>query len=473
MVVVWRVLCWGSLLLSWCTVHAVVPMVPQYFAQYQAGSWPVRGPASSWDAACLSVDADVKAAALGAGYADGRAVVVVSGSQCRGQYLRTPENGGDWFTNASVSVTQGAAACPANSAAVEGGCACASGYQESGNACVPEPDECQKLAGQTAGYKNYEGKADEFFFCDGWNSAGGGKCVVKVERGLSWEDPPGSGHWFSQGKGVYTGQKGTSCNGSGGNGDGPAGSTPKPPDGKEPDKPDPGTAAPAPCPQGQSAGEVNGQRVCAPRGTDSPVEVKSSSSSTNANGDKTDTTKETKCDGSKCTTTTTDCTTLNGQTSSTCSSTSSTVSAGDACKANSSLSVCGDGEDGSSFSGSCASGFQCKGDAIQCAMAQEQHKQRCDFVNWSSTWKQTGETPVTGVRQGFEQSAGGSQFTAWLNQPSETAACPAGKPMQLLGQSYVLSFDPLCEVGEGARPIVLAVAVLLALRTFMRVVLVG
>lgn len=380
-------------------------------------------------------------------------------------YVATQSVYTSWYTDGT--------ACPANSTASGGACSCNSGYIESGNTCVPEPDECQKLAGQTAGYKNYEGKADEFFFCDGWNSAGGGKCVVKVERGLSWEDPPGSGHWFSQGKGVYTGQKGTSCNGSGGNGDGPAGSTPKPSDGKEPDKPDPGTAAPAPCPQGQSAGEVNGQRVCAPRGTDSPVEVKSTSSSTNANGDKTDTTKETKCDGAKCTTTTTDCTTLNGQSSSTCSSTSSTVSAGDACKGNSSLSVCGDGEDGSSFSGSCASGFQCKGDAIQCAMAQEQYKQRCDFVNWSSTWKQTGETPVTGVRQGFEQAAGGSQFTAWLNQPSETAACPAGKPMQLLGQTYVLSFDPLCEVGEGARPIVLAVAVLLALRTFMRVVLVG
>jgi hypothetical protein len=464
-----RLLVWLVVAVLSCFVgaaHAVIPTQDQYVLTGRNNPAPTRAEV------CVIEDAYLRSSTKD-GYGQDITITEVGYFDEKCYVNFTYPNG--WTGQGRATTTYLGKSCPANSAPVEGGCACASGYQESGNACVPEPDECQKLAGQSAGVKTYEGRGDEFFFCDGWNSAGGGKCVVKVEPVLRWEEPRDSGHWLSQGNGRYTGQKATSCTGSGGSGsgDGPAPSTPKTADGEPPNAPDPGTAAPSPCPEGQSAGEVNGQRVCAPRGTDGKVEEKSTSSSTNANGDKTDTTKETKCDGSKCTTTTTDCTTLNGQTSSTCSSTSSTVSASDACKGNSSLSVCGDGEDGSSFSGSCASGFQCKGDAIQCAMAQEQHKQRCDFVNWSSTWKQTGETQVTGVRQGFEQAAGGSQFTAWLNQPSETAACPAGKPMQLLGQSYVLSFDPLCEVGEGARPIVLAVAVLLALRTFMRVVLVG
>lgn len=37
----------------------------------------------------------------------------------------------------------------------------------------------------------------------------------------------------------------------------------------------------------------------------------------------------------------------------------------------------GDGEEESSFGGSCAGGFACEGDAIQCAIAKEQHIRNC------------------------------------------------------------------------------------------------
>ncbi len=48
----------------------------------------------------------------------------------------------------------------------------------------------------------------------------------------------------------------------------------------------------------------------------------------------------------------------------------------DFCKANPKSPICREG----SFSGSCASGFQCDGDAIQCSIAREQHTRNCEML---------------------------------------------------------------------------------------------
>jgi hypothetical protein len=173
---------------------------------------------------------------------------------------------------------------------------------------------------------------------------------------------------------------------------------------------------------------------------------------------------------------TTKCTKAAGSSLETCETTSTTQSRDAKCAQDPGSNACKDGdEEGSKYGGNCASGFVCKGDAIQCAIAQEQSKARCEYENFNLPWKQTSAVDVTdgSVASGFKSNgdaATAGAWTSWVNASNVTAACPAGYPMTLLGQQYVLSLKPLCDIGEGSRPIVIAVALLVALRTFLMVV---
>ncbi len=134
-------------------------------------------------------------------------------------------------------------------------------------------------------------------------------------------------------------------------------------------------------------GTVNGVEVCVPFS-----EAKGDGSTkveTNSDGSKKETKTETTCTGSKCTTTTT--TTNkdgNGNTINTSVVITNTTK-DDYCARNSGSSVCkvlesgkgnGDSEsDKSSFGGNCSAGWSCEGDAIQCAVAREQHKRACQL----------------------------------------------------------------------------------------------
>lgn len=367
--------------------------------------------------------------------------------------------------------------CPANSSANSaGGCSCSSGYEEKDGMCKPPPNECEKLAGQSAGAKAFEGRGDSFFFCDAWNTAGGGKCVAKVEPSFRYEDPPGSGHWISQGTARYTGQSGGACNGNGGDGAVPAPSTPKTEDGQAPTTPDPGTAAPAPCPEGQSPGEVNGQRVCAPRGTDGKVEEKSTSSSTNAAGDKTDTTKETKCDGGQCTTTTTNCTTPNGQTSANCTSTSTTGSASGTCKAGSGLAMCGEGSTQTGFSGNCAAGFKAvSDDAVINAMAEEVYRQNCKInpdeasqALYKAAAAKYGTDQSGDLPGNRTVSLGPEKFDTSDALGTGGGACLPDKTVVVMNRSITIPFGGICPYLGYLGNVLLAVSFLLAARIVMR-----
>ncbi len=383
---------------------------------------------------------------------------------------------GSYSFNTGAPIYTAAAACPSNSTLDAGGssCSCSTGYEEANGQCIAQKNDCEKLAGQSAGPSNFEGRGDEYFYCDGWNGAAQGKCVVKVLPLLRFESPPGSGHWFSQGEGRYTGQKATACNGAGNDGGAPSPSTPKPEDGVPPATPDPGTAAPAPCPVGQAPGEVNGQRVCAPRGTDGKVEEKSTSSSTNAAGDKTDTTKETKCDGGQCTTTTTNCTTLNGQTSANCTSTSTTGSASGTCKAGSGLAMCGEGSTQTGFSGNCAAGFKAvSDDAVINAMAEETYRQNCK-VNPDEASQALAKTNVdkegsqTGTLPGNAAVSIGPGSFDTSDALGGGAACMPDLTVSVLGRPQTLPFSVLCDYLGYMGGVLLAVSFLLAARIVTR-----
>lgn len=160
------------------------------------------------------------------------------------------------------------------------------------------------------------------------------------------------------------------------------------------------------CPSGFT-GTVNGVEVCVDKVPDSGFEP-GRDETTVDDGENTTTNRtnsETKCENGRCTTTTTVTTTVTnnatGATTTTSTNTTTTQSQESFCKANPKAKLCGgsglpniDGggtggggngeEDPSSFTGACSGGFQCKGDAIQCAIAREQHIRACRLFDKES-----------------------------------------------------------------------------------------
>jgi len=209
------------------------------------------------------------------------------------------------------------------------------------------------------------------------------------------------------------------------------------------------------CPSGYT-GTVNGVEVCVNKVPDSGADGGSNDTETN---DGTETTnrrvdRTTNCDGDKCTTTTTTTTTRRnnstGATTTTTTTSTSTTSKPGFCQENPASKLCKDGkEDGSSFGGSCAGGFTCEGDAIQCAMAQEQHRRACKLFDdqtpesqlynaeKSKTGKRTGDLP------GNETIAFGQSMYDSSNALGP-GTCMSDLPVDVLGQTVSLPISQIC-----------------------------
>jgi hypothetical protein len=172
------------------------------------------------------------------------------------------------------------------------------------------------------------------------------------------------------------------------------------------------------CETGKVPGVANGQTICYVPSGDAPMQAENNKEKTETNADGSTTKTETKtkadCDGVNCTTTTTTTTTntpagggtptttVTGKTE-TCAIGSrgctaqgqAGVGAGAGAAPGAAGGAGGAGGDGGSgggaggegggggtgerseFQGNCDNGFSCSGDAIQCAMAREQHRQNC------------------------------------------------------------------------------------------------
>lgn len=168
--------------------------------------------------------------------------------------------------------------------------------------------------------------------------------------------------------------------------------------GENPDGTTPTDAAPPAddrkCPNG-FPGTVNGIETCVPYSGQNGVGVSGgTTTTTNPDGSTTTTTTQgqTSCTGASCTTTTTTTTTTGGGTPST-TTTSTTTTRNEFCRKNPTDPVCtgsatggvvgggGNGDDeASSFGGSCGA-WTCEGDAIQCAIAREQHQRNCKLFD--------------------------------------------------------------------------------------------
>lgn len=376
--------------------------------------------------------------------------------------------------------------CGANSTAVTGGCQCTAPYVENAakTSCELPPNECEKLAGKSAGNRRWDAGAGfnnrssaPHYYCDGWNPAGGGKCVAVAGNGdavWTFED----GHWWGTGTAVYTGATASTCDGIGGDGNTPAPSTPKTPDGTPPKNPDPGTSAPAPCPTGQAAGEYNGTRVCAPTGSDTPKAAQEGTEKKNPDGSTVKTDTQTKCDGVKCTVEKKECTTAAGASTADCKTTTSTSDQSGFCNKseNGGNKVCqGQGEGTpTSFGGTCASGFTAvSDDAVINAMAAETFRQNCKVnpddasqvvgkAEAAKTGNQTGSNPNNG-----SVSIGPGSFDS-SNALGSGASCIADQSVTVLHWTATLPFSKVCSSLDILGLALLAVSSLLAARIVAR-----
>lgn len=250
---------------------------------------------------------------------------------------------------------------------------------------------CQAKAGNSYGTANSWAMLDvdsvpsgSGTFCDGTCSVSGGKveCESTSAGGTSGDFVSLGSTCTVQGPFTYTGQ-----------GCGPAGSAPQLVGVDDVEKPwwDKGLDAKDCSAQGGFWGNVNGIDACVrPQPGDSFYKETSTGNETGketetaADGTTTEkeTTTSTECKDGKCTTTTTTTTTNRGADgqqigSPTTESRTETKQEADFCKLNPQHAQCSGTETGGSFAGSCASGFTCSGDAVQCAIARAQHESTC------------------------------------------------------------------------------------------------
>lgn len=126
----------------------------------------------------------------------------------------------------------------------------------------------------------------------------------------------------------------------------------------------------------------------------------------------------------------------------------------------------------SSFSGSCEASFTCDGDAIQCAIAREQHVRNCKLFDTPSDESALYATEKNKEGSQTESLPGNStvDLTANINQTDALGggACVGDKTVSVMGQSITLPFSVLCPYLDMLGNILVAVSLLLAVRIVMR-----
>lgn len=415
------------LMLACCTfvfggvVHAAFPP--------SANNWTIlvyqmEGPFRSARAAC-----DAYASIRNANSQDGFTVQVL-GVQVSGnngvcsiklcQKNTTPQ----YCMETEVGTSSSGVGCPPNSVEANSQCSCDAGYFERKSAggdtiCVKPDDRTpDQLCEDAALEYNSTLQGSRFQRVKGALSAfADGALTCADVNGM----PSGKGckHWFTGDLGFKDDQGQSWVNGFSialNKGDSRAGgslvcnST----DGGTPPKEKP---PPDDCKNGYK-GQVNGVDVCVEAWT-GDTEGNDWNRNTDGEGNHTDEKTNIKCKGDQCTVTQTKTTTKQDGTTTTTTTTTENVNRQGYCARNPESAICrrqddtsggdkgpatrpgggkggGDGSDGegfckenpespickkSNFGGSCAASFTCEGDAIQCAIAKEQHVRACKLFD--------------------------------------------------------------------------------------------
>ncbi len=377
-------------------------------------------------------------------------------------------------------------ACVADGATSLGTCevtySCPSGYTLQGTSCVrtlcpggtyvqpgqqcPAQNLCTALAtaNTPAGEYSGVGSVGTYKVCDSTGISVSGDpalpgCVVSVEANFA-VTVAGLKKWVGLGK--FTGAK---CSGDP--------TAPPDSDGANAPATSPTNGAPAPCPPPKVPGTINGTTVCVDAGPTDATEKKgtTSSTTTNPDGSTTQTTNNTTttCSGAgSCTTTTTTTTTTTPAgggtptTSTTANTTTCTVG----------QPGCGDEDEDerSSFSGSCGAAFSCDGDAIFCAVAQEQHKRNCQLFVDQSTESQLYETEKgkTGVQYQNENVPISPSSFSQSNSLGASAQCISDRTVTVWDQSVTLPFSQVCNTLQHLGTVLIFLSFLISYRIVSR-----
>lgn len=263
------------------------------------------------------------------------------------------------------------------------------------------------------------------------------QCKYNISAGSGWVSGVKDGKWTHTTPTANTKGDGTSCTPTeGGTGEGP----PAP--------------LPDPLPPGKCPGTVNGQPVVVPcdSAAETPAPTKtetteSSASSPTGTKPGTGTTeKTTECTGDKCTTTTKE--TTNGADGKTeTKETKTEQPKADFCKDNPQSKLCTDEKNESEFGGACEGSFTCKGDAIQCAIAQDQHKRHCEFFDKKTPVSEIGTAAGNGEVQPAGHPGNATEvmpFNVSALIDSNPLFASGGCPSDVSVGRYSIPFSRMC-----------------------------
>jgi len=402
-----------------------------------------------------------------------------------GYLLTAPAYGwSDRLNASSCYQSLGPGTCPAGATSSTGSsgetlCTCSAGYKENGfgDGCVQinhDREDCFNFsvsARMPGGdlvidYRYSANVADGQKFCvgvEGMTNPGRGCTVTFNRTGLL---DYGGGKIVSEGNlsmAADSNMVDQSC-----------ALNPSPPDSvKKPEPPE------EKCKNGYS-GQVNGITVCVNKVPDSGVgdETKETQSDDGTDTKKVKTEKNTTCTNGVCTTVTTVTTTTTNNASGVSNTTTQTSTTaegkGTFCEENPSSKLCKDGEeDGSSFGGSCGAGFTCEGDAIQCAVAQEQHRRACKLFDDASEESELYQSNK-GKEGNQTTNLPGNETINMAGRIDTSDALSAGSAgvsdlnVTVWGQSITLPFSMLNPYLAQLGNVLLAVSFLLALRIVAR-----
>lgn len=301
-----------------------------------------------------------------------------------------------------------------------------------------------------------------------------GSCLVSfsgyVPGGVSLVD--GISTYYAQGEWQYLGPNET-CSGA--------------------TTPSASTAPPPPtCGPNQYYGTINDKEVCVDATTGQPASTTpaptpgpSTTSDTTTSPDGSTTKTETTTNPDRSSTTTT--TTTSGDGTSTTTTTSTEAAPGtdpqkSLCEANPNLpeckasqGFCAENPDSpicktSSFGGACGA-FTCDGDAIQCAIARDQHQRNCTMFDTATSLSTLGEQAAAGTdpQASSYPTAPGQQQTINLASSIDTtnpfaSGCLQDKSFTIMTSTLVIPFSNICPYLEAMGNIVLAFALLAAAR---------
>ena len=226
-------------------------------------------------------------------------------------------------------------------------------------------------------------------------------------------------------------------------------------------------------------GVVNGVEVCINKVPDSGVDGGKTDSETDDGNETKKVTidRNTTCENGVCTTTTTTTTTTTNNTTSTSNTSTSTNTTSQSqagfCAENPSSRLCKDGtEDGSDFQGPCSSGFICEGDAIQCAIAQEQHRRACKLFDDKNSESELYENNKG--KEGNQTADLPGNETISLAGRIDTSdalgggSCIGDLNVTVWGSAVTLPLSNLCQYLAMLGNILVAVSLLMAARIVTR-----